>query len=146
MAKDSKRRYQSLEQLEDGPWPQPSFDSYLTGEIQRLRSVPIRQLRVEDLRLLIGQSLGLRFLVPLALEHLVAHPLAAGDFYPGDLLKNVTGVDESFWDDHPELRRQLVGVLEGALPRIDKARTSDELRAELTLGLTRHRSKLKPAI
>jgi contact-dependent growth inhibition (CDI) system CdiI-like immunity protein len=52
------------------------------------------------LRLLIGQGAGLRFLVPLAIAHVEVHPLASGDFYPGDLLKQVMEVDEGFWNEH----------------------------------------------
>ena len=79
-------RDRSLSDLEHRPLPDLKGDSYLNSELRRLWSVPLKELRIEDLRLLVGQSFGLPFLVPLALEHLVAHPLASGDFYPGDLL------------------------------------------------------------
>lgn len=81
-------RDRSLEELEPGAGSVEG-ESYLNSEMRRLVRLPLRQLRLEDLRLLIGQSVGLRFLVPMAIEHLEAHPLAAGDFYPGDLLKHV---------------------------------------------------------
>jgi hypothetical protein len=44
------------------------------------QSRSLKELRIEDIRFLIGQSLGLEFLVPMALDHLEAHPLAAGRF------------------------------------------------------------------
>jgi contact-dependent growth inhibition (CDI) system CdiI-like immunity protein len=92
-----------------------------------LLHLPLKQLRLEDLRLLIGQGIGIPVLVPLAIEHVEAHPLAAGDFYPGDLLKQIMEVDELFWAHQPELRSRLVTALEGALARISKVHTRSEL-------------------
>ena len=77
-------RDQALDQLEPGNVAAEG-ESYLLSERRRLRAIPLKLLRLEDLRLLIGQAVGLTYLVPLALEHLIQHPLASGDFYPGDL-------------------------------------------------------------
>ena len=132
-------RDRSLEQLEPGNAPMEG-ESYVNSEMRRLARLPLKQLRLEDLRLLIGQSVGLRFLVPMAIEHLEAHPLAMGDFYPGDLLKQVMEVDESFWKNQPELRGRLVTALEGALARIIKTRTPVELERELRASLNRHQA------
>ena len=44
-----------------------------------------------------GQGLGLQYLMPLALNRLGRRPLAAGDFYPGDLLKAVLDAPSGFW-------------------------------------------------
>ena len=38
---------------------------------------------------MIGQNIGLNFLIPLALDELKQNILAEGDFYEGDLLKSV---------------------------------------------------------
>jgi len=50
---------------------------------------------------MIGQRIGLPFLIPLALERLEQEPLAEGDLYHGDLLQAVLRTDESFWANHP---------------------------------------------
>ena len=71
-------RGKTLEELEQDVWPYDEFRSHVVQESQRLRKVPIGTLSVEDLRLLIGQKIGLEFLVPLALEQLVNNPLAIG--------------------------------------------------------------------
>jgi hypothetical protein len=55
---------------------------------------------------MIGQGIGLKYLVPVALVPLDNDPLAAGDFYRGDLLKNVLGVSEGFWSANPELLKK----------------------------------------
>ena len=54
-------------------------DSHVALETRRLRRVPLKDLRIDDLRLLIGQGIGLPFLMPMAVAQLEAHPFAAGD-------------------------------------------------------------------
>ena len=51
-----------------------------------MRRKPLRDLTDEELRLAISQKMGLRFLMPLAVERLEADPLVAGDMYEGALL------------------------------------------------------------
>jgi hypothetical protein len=136
-------RDRSLQQL-DPSLRLPQGDSYLESEVRRLLGVPIKQFCIEDLRLLIGQGIGLEHLVPIAVAHLEAHPLAQGDFYSGDLLKQVMDVDEPFWIDRPELRRRLIVALERAQQRLKKTRTPAELEGELRAGLDRHRARIEP--
>lgn len=77
-----------------------------------LRSKSIDEFTVEDLRLMIQQRIGLRYLVPIALHHLRQDPLAEGDFYPGDLLAAVLRVTGDFWQQRPELNRELRDVVD----------------------------------
>jgi hypothetical protein len=51
-----------------------------------MRRKPLRDLTDEELRLAISQKMGLRFLMPLAVERLEADPLVTGDMYEGALL------------------------------------------------------------
>jgi hypothetical protein len=102
--------------------------------------VPLKRLRLEDLRLLIGQGDGLPYLVPLALEHLEKHPFAEGDFYPGDLLASVLTVADPFWAGRPELRQTLVRALERAVERVHKISVPGGFAAEIRRHLALHRS------
>jgi hypothetical protein len=104
----------SLQELEHADWGEPTYDSHLVTTIHRLRRVPLRQFSVEDLRIMIGQNIGLQYLVPLALEHLRYDPLAQGDFYPGDLLKMVLSADARFWQNHPEWRKEVEEIAQRA--------------------------------
>jgi hypothetical protein len=64
---------------------------------------------------MIGQDVGLAHLIPLAIERLVEDPLIAGDFYRGDLLKQVLSVKREFWKEHKELYcdvESIIGELE----------------------------------
>jgi len=132
-------REQTLQELEGTDWGEPPYDSHLVTERYRLRRVPLNRLRIEDLRLLIGQGDGLQYLVPIALQHLENYPFAKGDFYPGDLLKNVASVEEAFWTTHPPLRAQLIKALDRALERIHRIEVPLELPAELRSYSAHHR-------
>jgi hypothetical protein len=95
-------RAKSLQELEGKDWGEPTYDSHLVRTCHRLRRKPLIEFTPEDLRIMIGQRIGLDFLVPLALEVLAAEPLVSGDFYPGDLLAAVARVEPAFWRRHAE--------------------------------------------
>ena len=108
-------RSKTLQQLDGKDWGEPTFDSHLVQECHRLHRVPLRDYTVEDLRITIGQDIGLEYLVPLALERLHADPFDEGAHYPCDLLVRVLGADARFWQSHPDLREQLVVITERAI-------------------------------
>lgn len=60
--------------------------------------------------MLIGQKIGLKYLVPIALEYLENDPLSEGDMYKGDLLANLASIEEEFWVKYPELNNRLVEI------------------------------------
>lgn len=64
---------QTLDELEGVAWGPPMYDSNLVTNVHRLRRVPLQQYRLEDLRLMIGQEVGVDYLVPRALDHLEPH-------------------------------------------------------------------------
>lgn len=105
----------TLQDLDGQDWGEPTYPSHLVTECHRLRRVPLERLDVENLRLLIGQSLSLEYLLPLAFAHLQRNPWIDGDYYEGDLLQSVIGVPDSFWHSHPELKQQLDQIVEKAL-------------------------------
>lgn len=92
---------ETLEQLEEQSFVEPEFESYLVMTCHRLWKKPIDNFSVEDLRIMIGQNLGLEHLVPIALKVLREDPLAEGDFFPGDLLSNVISCDEEYLKTEP---------------------------------------------
>jgi hypothetical protein len=60
---------------------------------------------------MIGQQIGLDHLIPPALEVLAIDLFAEGNFFEGDLLKNVLAVDTSFWDNHKVYWRTLDNLI-----------------------------------
>src|SRR5687767_13713337 len=79
-------------------------DDYPLSARARAASVkPLSELTIEDLRLLIAQSIGLNYVIPIALQRIEENPLVSGDFYEGDLLEAVLSVEKEFWLKHPVL-------------------------------------------
>ncbi len=60
---------------------------------------------------MIGQQIGLPFLIPIALEKLETDLLMDTEFYEGDLLSNVLNIDTSFWDKNKFLWTQLDNLI-----------------------------------
>lgn len=111
----------TLAEIEGDDSRDPEFDSYLVATIHRLRRKPIGEFSIEDLRITIGQSVGLPHLVPLAIAHLERDPFVEGDFYAGDLLRGVLQVDDAFWASHRTLRDRLLAVVTVAAETSDDA-------------------------
>ncbi|MFE0452817.1 contact-dependent growth inhibition system immunity protein [Streptomyces sp. NPDC058914] len=118
-------RDRSLEELERDRWPAPPTDaSRLVAMVHALRRRPIGKLTVEDMRLLIGQNVGLSYLLPLALEVLRDDPMAEGDMYEGDLLSAVVTRSPAVWNEWPELGREL-GVIVSELTDLPPSLTQE---------------------
>jgi hypothetical protein len=105
---------QSLSQLEPGESFSKlnSADTSLVKSCATLRNKVLQEYTVEDLRLSIGQGIGLLWLIPLALVRLQQNLLSEGDYYPGDLLKSVSQVPDSYWREHLTALRIFVQLLE----------------------------------
>jgi len=93
----------TLEQLDKHVWGEPDYNSHLVKTCYQLRKKPLRDFTIEDLRIMIGQNINLKFLIPIAIEQLKKNILAEGDFFEGDLLKNVLDSDSIFWSNNREL-------------------------------------------
>jgi len=96
----------TLDELEGTTWGDPPPKaSYLVGTLNALRKKPIGEFTTEDLRICIAQNLGLQWLIPCALATLERDPLAAGDFYEGDLLLAVIRARYSISRNHELVAR-----------------------------------------
>jgi hypothetical protein len=114
----SIERTKSLEQLEGQRWPNPPEEATsMVKDIHELRRLPIGSLEPHELARLIGQNMGLPWLLPLGVEILRADTIdqAAGGFYDGDLLYALITRSAEVWRGVPELARELK-VAVGALP------------------------------
>jgi len=117
-------REKSLELLEGVDAGEPPYDSYLVRTVHALRKKPIGEFTTEDLRITIGQGIGLAYLLPLALERLEIEPLATGHFYCGDLLTNVIRA-ELEWGGSREVGDRLQVVIERALEQLTRVKPTD---------------------
>jgi len=107
----------SLEELESEKMEKPDFQSSLTLSVYRLWSTPLNLYSTEDLRLMIGQNISLKYLLPSAIDKLTENPFAEGDFHYGDLLESVLNVESSFWKLHPQMYQAVLETVSG-LPSI----------------------------
>lgn len=82
--------HMTLEQLEKDVWREPGFQSNLTMTCYELRKKELSKFTVEDLRIMLGQSIGAKYLLPMAIKILKENPFAEGDFYEGDLLDAIS--------------------------------------------------------
>ncbi|MCT2587177.1 contact-dependent growth inhibition system immunity protein [Actinophytocola gossypii] len=125
----------TIEQLERDVWPEPSPDAtYLVRRCAELRRKAVVDFTVEDLRIMLGQAIGVAALLPRAVRVLCADPLAQGDCYPGDLLNAVVRLPDTAWHDLEPERQRLASVLAEASPNTDDGRRlralGDRLRAD----------------
>ena len=109
----------TLDELDPPAWREPEYDSHLVLTCHRLRRKPLKEFSSEDLRIMIGQGIGLPWLVPIALETLERNPLAEGDLYPGDLLASVLRLERGFWSSKPGWRARVDAVLD-RVPEVPK--------------------------
>lgn len=95
--------------------PYGECDSPVGERIRALSRTPLREFSSEDLGFALRQSVGLQFVLPLALERLSLHPLTHRDYYPGVLLVAALGVDQKFWREHPQWRAELDQIAQHTL-------------------------------
>ena len=103
-------RTKTLEELEDGFWQNTEVNSHLVNECHRLRKIPLANLTIENLKVLIGQKIGVNFLIPLVIEFLELNPLSEGEMYKVDLILMVASIDDEFWDKNPELNNRMMRI------------------------------------
>jgi len=97
-------RTKSIEQLEGDFWKEPrEFPTSLVKNSYEYRKKPLMDLTIEEIRILASQSIGLKYIVPLALEKLNEDILAEGDLYEGDLLICISKIPDEFWKNHTTL-------------------------------------------
>ncbi|MEH0822107.1 MULTISPECIES: contact-dependent growth inhibition system immunity protein [unclassified Micromonospora] len=102
----------TVEQLEREVWPDPGPDAtFLIKRCAELRRKPLAEFTVEDLRIMLGQGIGVPALLPRAVQVLLRDPLAEGDHYPGDLLSTVLRLPDSAWSTLRTDRERLASVL-----------------------------------
>jgi hypothetical protein len=125
MRLENNWHYKSLFNLKMIPIPHPDDNpTPLVKEIHELINLPLSKYSIENLRLMIGQEVGLPYLIPLAIERLSDDLFAEGDMYEGDLLSNVVNISLCFWEQNPELKAQVNHLIESRRSEIDLRKIS----------------------
>lgn len=103
-------RNKSLEQLDGERWGEPPADATsLVRTVYEWRRRPIGTLEPHELARLLGQNVGLPWLLPLGVE--IVRKAAAkeptGGFLDGDLLYALVTRSPEAWTENPELALEL---------------------------------------
>ena len=111
------------EKFRDFSW---DFERFPSG--YALRHVPVELLRNEHLWTLIRQSIGLDYLMVLALERLEENPLLKSHRSEGDLLSAVLCADALVWKRNPHYRQRVTRLWSKISVRL-LAKQTPEVRA-----------------
>ena len=111
--------------------PNNEDESYLISTCNKLMSKPLKDYNVENLRIMIGQDIGLQFLIPIAIEILNKNILAEGDYYEGDLLKSVLTSDEEYWKSNYENWISIINIYNQNQENILNSELTWELKKKL---------------
>ena len=98
MKLENNWKFKSIESLEKKNYgPVPADESSIVQRLWRLRKIPINAFQVDDIRFMILQGIGLKYLLPEAIVLLRENLLTEGSYYEGDLLNAVLQVDNKQW-------------------------------------------------
>jgi hypothetical protein len=128
----------SLNDLEGTTVGAPASDSLVDTKCHRLRKKPVDDFTVEDLRIMIGEGIGLEHLMLPALSALERDPMAEGNYYPGDLLASVIGCAQWL-----EKRPEMFGRAQAVAKRAVAGMGNDALGGELLLFIAKKAPKVK---
>lgn len=103
---------QSIQELENDYWEDYEFETDLVRRCHEYRKIPIPDLTNEMLRVLIGQEIGLPYLMPVILEKLLINPFMQGELYCCDVLNFVISIDPKYWLHKQEEFKKLEKVME----------------------------------
>lgn len=120
----------TLEALEQNIWPplDSGEGSFLISTCHALHKKPLEDFTIEDLRIMIGQNIGLQYLIPIAIDVLRSDILAEGDFYKGDLLKSVLTSDADYWRKEPANRAHVCTLFEENRKMLEQFETTRDIR------------------
>lgn len=90
----------SIAELENIECADCGIDSYVVRTSLNALKKPLNQLSIEEIRLLITQKIGVKYLLPVAVNSLEDDLFQEVTYYDGDLLNAVLNLPMSFWNDN----------------------------------------------
>ena len=109
----------SIEELENDYWGEAASDSYVIKTCHKARQKPLKSLSNEEIRCLIGQKIGLRSLLPIAVDILKNDPLIDVTYFEGDLLLVLLRLEIEDWEFNQNERKQFIAILQGNRSKIE---------------------------
>lgn len=103
MKLENNWKFKSIESLEKKNYgPVPTDDSSIVQRLWRLRKMPINEFQVDDIRFMIIQGIGLKYLLFEAIDLLKENLLTEANYYEGDLLNAVLQINKVEWGQFKE--------------------------------------------
>ena len=108
-----------------------NFNSHLVMRIEQVIDKKISDLTESDIRLLVNQSFGLEYVIPLAINLLEEDLFLESDFYEGDLLLNLISIDNTYWKKHRDQWEKLHKTLTNQFNNIHQIIFDDSIKTDL---------------
>lgn len=108
-----------------------NFESYVVQTSESAIRKPLKELSNEEIRLLIGQKIGLKYLIPMALHILDENILIDCHYYNGDLLEALLELNKDDWKNNDI--KKFISIINKSFKELEKLRdeTKDEYNIEL---------------
>lgn len=124
-------RNRTLEELENDVWDEPNeFPTGLIERCYKYRKIKISELTVGQLRTLISQKIGIKYLTEMTLE-LLEKNIIIGDLFEGDLLLAVSKIPSEYWTQNRNELKKIKILIESNVELI-KSELGDEDYEEIT--------------
>ena len=85
--------------------------SSIQQRIIKLYNTVIEEYSLGDIRFMIGQNLGIDFLINIAFDHLKENIFLDSEYYEGDLLSIILRIPSEFWKMHPTEKDKFLEIL-----------------------------------
>jgi hypothetical protein len=79
---------------------------------------------------MIGQNIGLPFLIPIAIKQLAKNILAEGDYYEGDLLKAVLTSEHVYWKNNIKNWQTIIDLFNDNTDKLKSFDTTYQIKKE----------------
>lgn len=120
----------SIEELENSYWGEPPVDSYVVGACHKARQKPLKLLSNEEIRLLAGQKIGLKYILPIAVEILKRNAFIEITYFEGDLLLQILRLDISDWEGNTQALDDFKEIVRQNMPMIAECKDISVTLAE----------------
>lgn len=116
----------SIAELENIECTDCGLDSYVVRTSINALKKPLNQLSIEEVRLLITQKLGVKYLLPVAVGALENDLFQEVKYYDGDLLNAVLHLPMSFWNDNKDEYEKMCVLIKSNYSKIQSAEFIDK--------------------
>jgi hypothetical protein len=118
----------SIENLEKDNWgPVPQHESSIVVRANKLRKIPLYEFSIDDLRFMIGQGIGLPWLLEIAIKYLEKDLFTEGNYYEGDLLHAVLSIKQNHWNDQKEIWTKIDSLIKERIEELKAFRPKLDL-------------------